>query len=128
MEKGFVLDAVALGKHANDEIGRTQPSLNMGIPQYNALKDPNCKTYFSMKGLPKHTQQAQKELSQGKGDESIEVSSSMMGPVFDRFVRSSSAKHYLRERESIGSGMHLMMSSCHADHLDSVKQDLIFQL
>ena len=103
LEKGFVLDAVALSKHANDEIGRTQPSLNMGIPQYNALKDPNCKTYFKMKGLPKLAKQGQQEVSQGEDD--TEITSSMMGAVFDHFVQSSSAKYYLKERESMGSGI-----------------------
>ena len=102
LEKGFVLDAVALSKHANDEIGRTQPSLNMGIPQYNALKDTSCKTYFKMKGLPKYAEEAHRKMSEGKVSEHA---SSMMGPVFDQFLRNSSAKKYLEERESLGSGM-----------------------
>lgn len=103
LERGFVLDAVALSKHANDETGRTHPSLNLGIPQYNALKDAHCKTYFQMKGLPKYTNQAKEKLAEGDVDS--ESTSSMMGPVFDQFLRNSSAKEYLKERESIGAGI-----------------------
>ena len=102
LEKGFVLDAVSLSKHANDETGRTHPSLNLGIPQYNALKDSHCKTYFKMKGLPKCVNQGKEKTSQGDVDS--DVTSSMMGPVFDQFLRNSSAKQYLKERESIGAG------------------------
>ena len=54
-----------------------------------------------MKGLPKYANQA-KEKSQGDVDS--ESASSMMGPVFDQFLRNSSAKEYLKERESIGAG------------------------
>ena len=100
------MDAVALSKHANDEIGRTQPSLNFGIPQYNALKDTHCKTYFQMKGLPKYAEQAQLEGKESAtADTDSELTSSMMGPVFDKFLRNSSAKKYIEERESIGSGI-----------------------
>ena len=101
LERGFVIDSVALSKHANDETGRTHPSLNLGIPQYNALKDPHCKAYFRMKGLPKYTNQ--EKLPQGDVDGGS--TSSMMGAVFDQFLRNSSAKEYLKERESIGAGI-----------------------
>ena len=37
---------------ANNEIDRTHPSLNLGIPQYNAMNDISCKTYFRSRGLP----------------------------------------------------------------------------
>lgn len=76
----------------------------MGIPQYNALKDPSCEAYFKKKGLPKYAEKAQEQLSQGGDDVNSEATSSMMGPVFDQFLRSSSAKQYLKEREAIGSG------------------------
>ena len=56
-----------------------------------------------MKGLPKYANQAKEKLS--KGDADSEGASSMMGPVFDQFLRNSSAKDYLKERESIGAGI-----------------------
>ena len=59
-----------------------------------------------MKGLPKFAKQGQEVVSQG-GDVNTETTSSMMGAVFDHFVQSSSAKHYLKERESMGSGIML---------------------
>ena len=55
-----------------------------------------------MKGLPKYANQAKDKLSQGDVDS--ESASSMMGPVFDQFLRNSSAKEYLKERESVGAG------------------------
>lgn len=60
-----------------------------------------------MKGLPKFAEQAQaqEQVSQRKEDVDSEATSSMMGPVFDRFLRNSSAKQYLNDRESIGSGI-----------------------
>ncbi len=53
LEKGFVSDGVALSHLANDETDRTAPSLNLGIPQYNAMDDRYCRTYFRSRGLPK---------------------------------------------------------------------------
>ncbi len=43
---------------ANDETDRTGPSLNLGIPQYNAMDDKYCKSYFRSRGLPKTIKQA----------------------------------------------------------------------
>ena len=53
LEKRFVLDGVALSHFANDETDRTQPSLDLGIPQYSAAKDHHAKGYFARRGLPK---------------------------------------------------------------------------
>ena len=102
LEKGFVLDGTVVSRLANDETGRSHPSLNMGIPQYNALQDKHCKSYFKAKGLPKSVQTT-KSLTSAIPEDS-EDSSSMMGRVFDKFVRNSSAKQYLQERGSIGAG------------------------
>lgn len=102
LERAFVLDGVTLSKQANDEVNRTQPSLNLGIPQYNALYDKHCKSYFESKSLPKGTQNAK----QSSGNET-EHGASMMGHVFDRFARNSSAKQYLQEREALGAGMYI---------------------
>ena len=52
-EKGFVLDGVTLSRQTNEEIERSQPSVNIGIPQYNALHDKHAQRYFKRKGLPK---------------------------------------------------------------------------
>jgi hypothetical protein len=54
-----------------------------------------------MKGLPKYANQ--EKLSQGDVDGGTVCS--MMGTVFDQFLRNSSAKEYLKERELIGAGM-----------------------
>ena len=51
-EKGFVLDCVALSRQANEDTGRSQPSPNIGIPQYNARHDKYAQGYFKKKGLP----------------------------------------------------------------------------
>lgn len=51
-ERGFVLDCVALSRQTNEEIGRSQPSVDIGIPQYNALSDKHARCYFKSKGLP----------------------------------------------------------------------------
>lgn len=53
-ERGFVLDGAVVSKLANDDCDRNAPSLNFGIPQYNALTDPHCKGYFKSKALPKN--------------------------------------------------------------------------
>ena len=53
LEKGFILDGTVVSKLYNDETGRTQPSLNFGIPQYNALRDKHCANYFRSKQVPK---------------------------------------------------------------------------
>lgn len=58
-----------------------------------------------MKGLPVYTSQA-KEIKLSEGDVTSELSgSSMMGLVFDQFLRNSSARQYLKERESKGAGI-----------------------
>ena len=53
LEKGFLLDGVAMSHLANDEVDRSNPSVNIGIPQYLAGQDGSCKAYFKRKGLPK---------------------------------------------------------------------------
>lgn len=64
LEQGFVLDGVALSKHANDEIDRSNPSVNIGIPQYNPLKDKYCESYFKQnKGLPNEMVKSPTEVS-----------------------------------------------------------------
>jgi len=67
----------------------------MGIPQYNALEDKTCASYFQRKGLPKSV----KNVKEGGGK-----MSSMMGGVFDRFLRSTEAREYLHDRQKIGGG------------------------
>lgn len=52
LEYGFILDGVALNRQTNEETDRSNPSVNIGIPQYNPLKDKHCKSYFKQKGLP----------------------------------------------------------------------------
>ncbi len=52
LECGFVLDGVTLSRQANDEPDRSNPSVNIGIPQYNPIMDKYCKSYFKQKGLP----------------------------------------------------------------------------
>ena len=49
----------------NDETGRTNPSINMGIPQYNALDDKSCAGYFQRKGLPKVVKKAKEVREEG---------------------------------------------------------------
>ena len=64
LERGFVLDGVALSRLANEETDRTHPSLNVGIPQYRARQDKHCKSYFSSnKALPKITSSPHKVSS-----------------------------------------------------------------
>ena len=110
LERGFVLDGTVVSRLANDETGRSHPSLNMGIPQYNALHDKHCKSYFKSKGPPKSVR-ATKSLTSAIPEDS-EDNSSMMGQVFDKFVRNSSAKQYLQEREGIGAGELSHVNEC----------------
>lgn len=53
LERNFVLDGAVLSRLTNDETGRTNPSLNFGIPQYRAKDDKHCKSFFASKALPK---------------------------------------------------------------------------
>ena len=56
VERGFVLDGVALSRLANKKPRpeQTHPSLNVCVPQYRARYDKHCKSYFSSnKALPK---------------------------------------------------------------------------
>lgn len=97
MERQFILDGVPLSKLANDETRRTQPSLNVGIPQYSAVNDRNCKSYFNSKGLPN-----------GLNNHPMKDNTdSMMGSVFDKFMDSSVSMEYLRDRRRIGAGKSL---------------------
>ena len=68
LEKGFVLDGVPMSHLVNDEMGRTNPSINMGIPQYNALDDKSCAGYFQRKGLPKVIKKTSKEVRRREVD------------------------------------------------------------
>ena len=56
MESNFVLDSVALSMRANAEPHRTSPSMNIGIPQYNAQYDGHAMQYFESKPVPKTLQ------------------------------------------------------------------------
>ena len=85
-----------LNKLANDETGRTQPSLNIGIPQYSAVNDPACKNYFRSKSArqlkpPKETIASEKEISDSLSR-------------FEKLVRNSNAKKYLDDRQKMGAG------------------------
>lgn len=99
LEKGFILDGVPMSKLANDEVGRTQPSLNLGIPQYSSLNDPRCKSYFRSKSL--------KEVSRKKGGK--EGNCSPSESVLERFMHNSSAQKYLDDRKRLGAGTYLPM-------------------
>ncbi len=92
LENNFILDGVPLSKLSNDEIGRTQPSLNIGIPQYDAVSDPHGASYFKSinKSLPK--------VISCKNNNTGESSA-------DKFIQNSAAIYYLRERKKIGAGM-----------------------
>ena len=97
-EKGFVLDGVVLSRLGNEDTKRSNPSLNIGIPQYNALRDPANQTYLRRRGLPK----AVKEIAEDP--QKAEESESMMGKVYDHFVRSSEAITYLKDVSKKGAG------------------------
>ena len=66
-ERGFILDGTVVSRLANDETDRNAPSLDFGIPQYNALTDPHCKGYFKSKAVPKKLKAAMRsqEVSNG---------------------------------------------------------------
>ena len=81
----FILDGVALSKQANDETGRTQPSLNIGIPQYSAINDPGCRRYF--RNTPKKT------VAKKSKKDSHTV-----------FMQNSEAQKYLDDRKKMGAG------------------------
>lgn len=91
LEKGFILDGIPLSKLGNDEIRRTQPSLNIGIPKYSAIRDPNCTNYFKYKSLPNLAKES--FIKNDKGCNTI-----------DKFIANSAAKQYLQDRKKMGSG------------------------
>eukprot|EP00731_Ephydatia_muelleri_P012716 Em0007g26a len=97
-ELGFVLDGVVLSRLANEDTKRSNPSLNIGIPQYNALRDPANQSYLRRRGLPKTV----KEIAEDP--QKAAESDSMMGKVFDHFVRSSEAITYLKDVSKKGAG------------------------
>lgn len=94
LEKGFILDGVVLSKLANDETGRSHPSLNMGVPQYSALNDPGCKLYFAS-GLKTET-----EAPMQKGEKDTHTI----------FVEKSGAQKYIDNRKTIGAGKAIIMT------------------
>lgn len=53
LEDGFILDGVTLSRQTNEETERSNPPVNIGIPQYNPLTDKHTKSYFKQKSLPK---------------------------------------------------------------------------
>lgn len=88
------MDGIPLSKLANDETGRTQPSLNMGIPQYSAINDSSCKGYFSSKGLPK-------AVAKKSGKKDLDI---LAESAFEKFLHSSAAQKYLQDRGKTGAG------------------------
>lgn len=77
-EKGFVLDGVVLSRLGNEDTKRSNPSLNIGIPQYNALRDPANQTYLRRRGLPK----AVKEIAEvSRASDYVRL-----GLLYDRFI------------------------------------------
>lgn len=62
LEKGFILDGTVVSTLYNNETGRTQPSLNFGIPQYNAVNDRYCASYLKSKQVPKLNEVTDKNL------------------------------------------------------------------
>ncbi len=91
MEEGFILDGIPLSKVANDETDRTNPTLNLGIPQYYGKKDPHCCLYYSRK--------------KGQEKSIVENNSSMMGNVYDKYINTSSSNSYIEDRRKLGAGM-----------------------
>lgn len=69
-----------LGKLSNDDIGRNQPSLSIGIPYYSALNDPACKN-FNSKWTANETKN-----------------------TLAIFFENSSSYKYLIDRKKIGAG------------------------
>ena len=82
LEKGFVLDGTVVSRLYNDEIGRTQPSLNFGIPQYNAMHDKHCANYFRSRQVPKLN-----EVTDGGGETSSLSLREHSCTYFDRRAR-----------------------------------------
>ena len=60
-----------------------------------------------MKGLPKSVKKVpdQPGSKNDKSEDHGADASSMMGPVFDKFVRNSSAKQYVSDRRAVGAGV-----------------------
>ncbi|XP_065180978.1 sperm microtubule associated protein 1-like [Sycon ciliatum] len=105
LEQSFVLDSVALSMRANAEPNRTGPSMNIGIPQYNAQHDEHAKTYFKSKGVDKTLE----TTHQANGG------SSMLGVVWDEYVAGSHSLYELAERNAQGAGHDFHESVCGHD-------------
>ncbi|XP_065829716.1 sperm microtubule associated protein 1-like [Oscarella lobularis] len=96
LEMNFVLDGVALSKQANDDARRTNPSINIGIPQYQAQRDKHAQSYFV-------TKPAKTSLKTTRQDSEP---STVMGKVYDRFTKRCHSATYLRERKEIHQAGH----------------------
>jgi hypothetical protein len=95
LERNFILDGVAVSKQANDDIHRTNPSINIGIQQYNAAKDKHARNYIRTAPAKQATERAEQNDH-----------STMMGHVYDRFTARCASAKYLRERRILHSAGH----------------------
>lgn len=110
-ERAFVLDGTVVSKLANDEIDRNTPSLDFGIPQYNALKDPHCRGYFKSKALPKKLKPIVRDQEKTTSDKTM---STMQGKLRDDWLEKSKAVDYVEKRKGYGGGY---TSELYAGHL-----------
>ena len=114
LECNFILDGVAVSKQGNDDIHRTNPSINIGIQQYNGARDKHARSYrrsTPSREATKRTQQVGKSvllilsilfvLSHFISKQNKH--STMMGHVYDRFTTRCASAKYLRERRFLHS-------------------------
>ncbi|XP_062515678.1 sperm microtubule associated protein 1-like [Corticium candelabrum] len=95
LECSFILDGVAVSRQANEDVHRTNPTINIGIPQYYGAKDRHARTY--VRSAPARTSRIRAQKA---------IDCSMMGSVYDKFTNRCSSARYLRDRLTLHSAGH----------------------
>ncbi|KAI8492313.1 hypothetical protein Bbelb_297660 [Branchiostoma belcheri] len=94
LERRFVLDCVAVANISQD-YGKANPKMGTAIPPYNAQKDKHVEPYFNFYGV--------KDVLKTTGQYGRK-STSIDGPVIDRFVGLGKGYQYLSKRNKFGAG------------------------
>lgn len=109
LEKGFVLDGIAVGTFACTS-GHASPKLATAIPPYNAQKDPWAKMYFERKEVKKTLKKT------GQSDGGVSISGSQV----DRFYKDGQMGKYINLRNETGAGHSTEMAGGHGTFMTNV--------
>ncbi|XP_078580802.1 uncharacterized protein LOC144864513 [Branchiostoma floridae x Branchiostoma japonicum] len=111
LERRFVLDCVAVANISQD-YGKANPKMGTAIPPYNAQKDKHVEPYFNFYGV--------KDVLKTTGQYGSK-SSSIDGPVIDRFVGLGKGYQYLSKRNKFGAGHSREATDGHGQFMTGVQ-------